>query len=186
MQNKDRNRQHHILQEDLDRLHLWSNTWQLRFNADKSKVMHIGHSCGTRYYMEEWPTRKELESVQEERDLRSEVIQSVHQISGNSKEGNRNGQKKFQTFGYRWLQTHLQDLHPATPRVLHPSLVSVLHHWSIGKSPGRSNKSSTTVEEVQSSSQTEEDRHHVSEGQKAQRRYNWSIQITDGEITDRL
>jgi len=31
--------------------------------------MHIGHSCGTKYYMEEGSTRKELESVQEERDL---------------------------------------------------------------------------------------------------------------------
>jgi len=58
-----------ILQEDLDRLHLSSNTWQLRFNADKCKVMHIGHSCG-RYCMEQGPTRKELESIQEEeRDL---------------------------------------------------------------------------------------------------------------------
>jgi len=57
------------LQEDLDRLQLWSNTWQLKFNADKCKVVHIGHSCGTKYYMEEGSTRKELESVQEGRDL---------------------------------------------------------------------------------------------------------------------
>jgi len=53
------------------------------------------------------------------------VIQSVHQISGNSKEGNKNGQKKFKIFGHRRLQTHLQDLHPATPRVLHPSLAGL-------------------------------------------------------------
>jgi len=31
--------------------------------------MHIVHSCGTRHYMEEGLTRKELESAQEERDL---------------------------------------------------------------------------------------------------------------------
>jgi len=31
--------------------------------------MHIGQSCGTKYYMKEGFTRKELESVQEERDL---------------------------------------------------------------------------------------------------------------------
>ena len=38
------------LQEDLDRLQLWSNTWQLRFNTDKCKVMHVGHSYATKYY----------------------------------------------------------------------------------------------------------------------------------------
>ena len=61
----------------------------------------------------------------------------MQQISGNSKEGNRNGQKKFHTFGYKWLQTHLQDSHSATPQVLHPSLVSTFRqrHQSIGKSP---------------------------------------------------
>ena len=32
-------------------------------------AMHIGHSCGTKNYMEDASTRKELESVQEERDL---------------------------------------------------------------------------------------------------------------------
>jgi len=37
------------LQEDLDRLYLWSNIWQLRFNTNKCKVMHIGYSCGTRH-----------------------------------------------------------------------------------------------------------------------------------------
>ena len=57
------------LQEDLDSLQLWSNTWQLKFNADKCIVMHIRHSCGTKYYMEEGSTWKELKSVQEERDL---------------------------------------------------------------------------------------------------------------------
>ena len=183
------------LQElDLDHLQLWSNIWRLRFNADKCKVMHIGYSCGTRHYVYGRGAYKEGTGISTRGEgpgcnhhNRSEVIQSVHQINGNSKDGDRNGQKKFQTSGYRWLQTHLQDLHPATPRVLHSSLVSIFRqrHWNIGKSPGRSNKSSTTVEEVQLSSQTEEDRHHVSERQKAQRRYDWSIQITDGEITDR-
>jgi len=49
------------LQEDLDRLQLWSNTWQLMFNTDKCKVMHVGHSYGTKYYMGVGPTKQELE-----------------------------------------------------------------------------------------------------------------------------
>ena len=31
-----------LLQEDLDRLAEWSEVWQLRFNVDKCKVMHMG------------------------------------------------------------------------------------------------------------------------------------------------
>lgn len=31
-----------IMQSDLDNLNKWSHTWQLNFNADKCKVMHLG------------------------------------------------------------------------------------------------------------------------------------------------
>jgi len=58
------------LQEALDNLSIWSNTWQLKFNAEKCKVMHIGHSFETEYYMTDGSSgKKKLESVQEERDL---------------------------------------------------------------------------------------------------------------------
>ena len=50
-----------VLQEDdLDSLQLWSDTWQLKFNADKCKVMNIGHSFQTKYYMGEGPERKRV------------------------------------------------------------------------------------------------------------------------------
>ena len=39
------------LQEDLDKLKSWSDIWQLKFNAEKCQVMHIGHSCSTDYYL---------------------------------------------------------------------------------------------------------------------------------------
>ena len=58
-----------VLQANLDSLQSWSDTWQLKFNADKCKVMHIGHSFQTKYYMGEDSARKELESVHQERDL---------------------------------------------------------------------------------------------------------------------
>jgi len=35
-----------------------------KFNADKCKVMHIGHSFETKYYMGEASSRKELKVVQ--------------------------------------------------------------------------------------------------------------------------
>ena len=43
--------------------------WQLKFNADKCKVMHVGHNSNTRYFMGEGAGRKELELVTEEKDL---------------------------------------------------------------------------------------------------------------------
>ena len=57
------------LQQDLDSLCSWSEKWQLRFNADKCKVMHIGHSLPTDYYVKEGMRQTTLESVQEETDL---------------------------------------------------------------------------------------------------------------------
>jgi len=49
-----------VLQADLDSLQSWSDTWQWKFNVDKCKVMHIGHSFQTKYYMGEDSARKEL------------------------------------------------------------------------------------------------------------------------------
>lgn len=57
------------LQQNIDYLSTWSNIWQLKFNAEKCKVMHIGHSCATEYYMTEGLLKKKLECVLQERDL---------------------------------------------------------------------------------------------------------------------
>jgi len=57
------------LQQDIDSLSTWSNTWQLKLNAEKFKVLHIGHSFETEYYMTDGSTKKKLECVHQERDL---------------------------------------------------------------------------------------------------------------------
>ena len=41
------------LQEDLNKLISWSQTWLLRFHPEKCKVMHIGHQINTEYKMED-------------------------------------------------------------------------------------------------------------------------------------
>ena len=38
-----------FLQANLKRLKEWSERWQLKFNSDKCKVMHIGHKFKTSY-----------------------------------------------------------------------------------------------------------------------------------------
>jgi len=58
-----------VLQQDLDALVQWSGTWQLQFNKEKCKVMHMGHSCSTSYFMSDVAGSKQLEEVANERDL---------------------------------------------------------------------------------------------------------------------
>ena len=54
------------LQADLDKLVLWAQKWQMEFNVDKCKVMHVGNrDDGSTYYME----GSELTKVSCEKDL---------------------------------------------------------------------------------------------------------------------
>ncbi len=55
-----------LLQEDLNKLHQWSVKWQLKFNAMKCKLMHIGSKNSNAEYMMDGTI---LESVTEENDL---------------------------------------------------------------------------------------------------------------------
>ena len=58
------------LQNDLNELQLWSSKWQLRFNASKCKVMHLGHSNKhIKYQMKDSSGIVELESTDCEKDL---------------------------------------------------------------------------------------------------------------------
>lgn len=55
-----------VLQDDLDRLHNWSDKWLLRFNAKKCKKMHLGHdNTGARYHL----NNTLLDETTEEKDL---------------------------------------------------------------------------------------------------------------------
>jgi len=58
-----------LLQADLKRLEEWSERWQLKFNPDKCKVMHIGHKFKTSYKMSDNGVDKVLEDLSEEKDL---------------------------------------------------------------------------------------------------------------------
>ena len=58
-----------FLQADLKRLAEWSERWQLKFNPDKCKVMHIGHKFKTSYKMSDNGFDKVLEDLSEEKDL---------------------------------------------------------------------------------------------------------------------
>jgi hypothetical protein len=55
-----------ILQEDITNLQKWSETWQLKFNANKCKVMHLGSKNIKADYTMDGNT---LDKVKEENDL---------------------------------------------------------------------------------------------------------------------
>ena len=57
------------LHEDLNMLVDWSQKWSLGFNSEKCKVMHVGHSKPTKYYMKDEAGSTELQSIVEEKDL---------------------------------------------------------------------------------------------------------------------
>ena len=60
------------LQKDLDALHDWTDTWQLHFNADKCKVLHMGKYKKQRCYKMRKhgnSDRVTLEKSEIERDL---------------------------------------------------------------------------------------------------------------------
>ncbi|RUS70397.1 hypothetical protein EGW08_021841 [Elysia chlorotica] len=58
------------LQDDLDSLQQWSSIWQLKFNAEKCKVMHIGKDANHfEYKMSHEGKLISLESVEIEKDL---------------------------------------------------------------------------------------------------------------------
>jgi len=58
-----------MLQDDLNSLKNWSDKWLLKFNPEKCKVMHVGHSIPTEYTLQEDDKTFKLESVDKEKDL---------------------------------------------------------------------------------------------------------------------
>ena len=157
------------LQQDIDYLSKWSNIWQLKFNAEKCKVMHIGHSCATEYYMTEGSVPIKLESVQEGSRhncvIKFQVITTVHESSSNSATSNSNTEKEFQTSGCERLQSHIQDIHTSTSRILHTGLVPIPRkgYRRSGKSAKSSYQFSSTATEIQLCRQIEGFGSYISE-----------------------
>ena len=54
-----------ILQSDLHRIFNWLQDWQMLFNADKSKVMHVGFNNEVDYIL----GYQRLSAVENKRDL---------------------------------------------------------------------------------------------------------------------
>ena len=54
------------MQEDINKLHRWSQAWLMTFNKEKCKTMHFGHNNGMQdYYVD----GVKLSTIKEEKDL---------------------------------------------------------------------------------------------------------------------
>ena len=71
------------LQEDLNSLTRWSSKWLLKLNTSKYKVMHIGHSSGTIYYVnDDSENRTIIQQIAEEKDLGVHLTDDLHSVFG--------------------------------------------------------------------------------------------------------
>ena len=62
------------LQEDLNRLVVWANYWQMNFNVVKCTVIHIGHKNIKHNYT---MPKKQLIATEEQRDLGITIIKDL-------------------------------------------------------------------------------------------------------------
>jgi len=68
-----------MLQDSLDKLVEWTDTWLLHFNSTKCKVIHMGkNNPNFEYFMKDDVTVNLLESVKAERDLGVIVDEDLH------------------------------------------------------------------------------------------------------------
>ena len=106
------------LQEDLRKVGEWSKKWQMPFNLDKCKIMHIGHKNKNEKYE---LLGKEIESVQQEKDL-GVVITNDLKSSNQCIEAAKKAQKLL---GY--IKRQFRTLYNALVR---PHLEYAVQFWS--------------------------------------------------------
>ena len=89
------------LQDDLDNFSKWARDWQMQFNVDKCKVLHLGKSNPRNKYVMDG---KELEGIEVEKDLGVMVHQSLKpsvQVAAAAKKANQVLGQILRAFTYR-------------------------------------------------------------------------------------
>lgn len=94
-----------MLQESLNKLVEWSNTWLLQFNKEKCKVMHFGrNNPGCDYYMKDNDAVSKLECTGSEKDLGVVVDQNLSfedHVNETSKKGSKISGLLVRTITYK-------------------------------------------------------------------------------------
>ena len=119
------------LQKDLHSLVEWSEKWQLRFNADKCKVMHIGGSRNRPMKAVYRMANSELHDTEEEEDLGVWIDNTgkpschVSHAVRKSKPATRANQTVLHLYGRSPHEATVHVHRKTTPRVCQRSLASV-------------------------------------------------------------
>jgi len=115
----DRIEDYDVIKDDLNTLCNWSDTWQMKFNAEKCKVMHIGAKNPNHNYQ---VNGQSLKDVVEERDLGitmhktfkvstqcAAAVKTANRILGMLKRGIKYKEKKTMLLLYKGLvRPHLE------------------------------------------------------------------------------
>jgi len=105
------------LQEDLNRLKCWSEKWLLRFNPEKCKVMHVGHSVPTEYTLQKKDQTFKQAEVEEEKDL-GIYITNDFKIAKQCKEAAKKAMNVLRT-----VRRHFPRIHEPTFLILYKAYV---------------------------------------------------------------
>ena len=114
------------LQEDLNRLVDWANTWQMNFNIDKCAVMHIGHNNIQHAYT---IANHELIATEEQRDLGITITRDLKwqkQSEKSCKTANRVPGFIARNFNYKSKELML----PLYKSIVRPNLEYAVEFWS--------------------------------------------------------
>ena len=114
------------LQRDLDTAVEWAQTWQMQFNTNKCKVMHVGHRNERAIYN---MGNQRLEEVEEEKDL-GVLIHRTLSVSNNCavavKKANQMAGHIYRTVTHKSVQTVV----PLNKALVRPHLEYCSLVWS--------------------------------------------------------
>ena len=114
------------LQKDLEKIGEWSEKWQMPFNLDKCKVMHIGHkniSCNYNLL------GKEIESCQQEKDL-GVIITHDLQFSKQCIEVEKKAQKLLGYIKRQFRSRKKENIVTLYNALIRPHLEYCVQFWS--------------------------------------------------------
>ena len=114
------------IQEDLDKLVEWSETWQMQFNLSKCNIMHIGcHNSHNNYTM----TGSNLKLVHEQKDLGIRITDDLKwdtQVKKSFNKANRVLGLISRNFHYK----HEDIMMPLYKSLVRPHLEYAVQFWS--------------------------------------------------------
>ena len=114
------------LQADLNKLGEWSSNWQMPFNVDKCKVMHIGYNNqNARYTLQ----GKEIQSVDQEKDL-GVIISNDFKFSKQCIKAEKSAQKMVGYIKRQFRCRNKDIVMPLYNSLVRPQLEYAVQFWS--------------------------------------------------------